>query len=436
MYIRKVKIRNVRGFKEVDLDFTRPDGSFAGWTVLAGRNGSGKSSLLRIIAATSLGPRALTLSPSIEQWLRTDAVEGSSEIEQELSPQERWLEKDRGLRSMRLVWGPSERDPSPQFKMDLGSPQERALWNMALWKQRFLAGYGPYRRLTGSTTEANSLMAGPPPLARVVTLFREDASLLEAVTWLRELHFRNLEGKSGAAELKKNVIALLNDGLLPDGVMVEDIDTEALWVKQHNVRLPLTEMSDGYRTTTALIMDIVHHLQKCFGSLEVEEARDDDGRFLRVLHEGVVLIDEVDLHLHVVWQKRIGFWLKRHFPNIQFIVTTHSPFVCQAADPRGLIRLPAPGENRPVEHVSEELYNTVVNGSLDEAVLTDLFGLETPYSEETEKLRERVAELEARLQSGEATPVEEEEFDQLSSQLPQTLPSAVEQALRKLAADV
>lgn len=435
MYIQRVKIRNVRGFKEVDLDFTRPDGSFAGWTVLAGRNGSGKSSLLRILAATSLGPRALTLSPSIEQWLRTDAVEGSSEIEAKLSPQERQLETDRGFRTMRLIWKPGEMRASP-FQMEGGSPQERSLWHMALWKQRFLAGYGPYRRLTGSTTEANSLMAGPPPLARVVTLFREDASLLEAVTWLRELHLRNLEGKSGAAELKRSVIALLNDGLLPDGVIVEDIDSDALWVRQHGARLPLTEMSDGYRTTTALVMDIAHHLQKCFDSLEVEEAQDEEGRFLRVLHEGVVLIDEVDLHLHVSWQKRIGFWLKRHFPDIQFIVASHSPFVCQAANPRGLIRLPAPGEDRPVEHVSEELYNTVVNGSLDEAVLTDLFGLESPYSEQTEKLRERVAELEARLQSGEATSKEEKEFDRLSSQLPQTLPTAVEQALRKLAADV
>ena len=49
-------------------------------------------------------------------------------------------------------------------------------------------------------------------------------------------------------------------------------------------------------------------------------------------YEGVILIDEIDAHLHPAWQKRIGFWLKAHFPNIQFIVTTHSPFICQAAD--------------------------------------------------------------------------------------------------------
>jgi predicted ATP-binding protein involved in virulence len=168
------------------------------------------------------------------------------------------------------------------------------------------------------------------------------------------------------------------------------------------------------------------------GLLDIETEEDDLGSYQRIPHAGVVLIDEVDLHLHVSWQKRIGFWLKRHFPNVQFIVTTHSPFVCQAADARGLIRLPAPGENRPAEHVSEALYNTVVNGSPDDAVLTELFGLETPYSEESERLRERVAQLEALLQSGKGEEQDREELEELRSRLPQNLPTDVEQALRKL----
>ena len=182
-------------------------------------------------------------------------------------------------------------------------------------------------------------------------------------------------------------------------------------------------------------MDIVRHLHQCFGELKVELVEDSEGPYRYVPYEGVILIDEVDLHLHVSWQKKIGFWLKRHFPNIQFIVTTHSPFVCQAADPKGLIRLPAPGEDRPVEHVSESLYNTVVNGSIDDAVLTELFGLETPYSQEAERLRERVAELEAKLQTGEVSAREKSELRDLRSRLPKTLSSDVEQALRKLVSE-
>lgn len=436
MYIQKVKIRNVRGFKEIDLDFTRPDGSYSGWTVLAGRNGSGKSSMLRVLAATLIGPRkAQVLSPNLASWLRESCDQGAAEIDLELAISERLehLRADADPRRVRLTWTREGDEPSPRWKSLAKSP----LGELDIWRQRFLAGYGPYRRLTGSTTEAQNLMMGPALLVRLVTLFREDASLIESVTWLRDIYLRRLEEKPGAAKLERAVLALLNDGLLPDGLFVENIDSDGLWICQNGVRLSLMELSDGYRTTAALVMDMVRHLHGCFGELRIEDVEDGEAGFRkRLLYEGVVLIDEVDLHLHISWQKRIGFWLKRHFPNIQFIVTTHSPFVCQAADPRGLIRLPAPGEKRPAEHVSEELYNTVVNGSLDEAVLTDLFGLETPYSDQTEKLRERVGELEARLQSGEATLAEEEEFDRLSAQLPQSLPSAVEQALRKLAADV
>jgi hypothetical protein len=299
----------------------------------------------------------------------------------------------------------------------------------------FLTGYGPYRRLSGQTEEAQRLMAGPEPISRVVSLFREDASLAESVVWLRDVNYQRLENKAGAGELERTVLALLDDGLLPDGVHVDKIDSDGLWVVQGKVRLPLRELSDGYRTVAALVLDLVRHLHRTFGILRIEQATDDEGPFQRVAHEGVVLIDEADNHLHVSWQKRIGFWLKRRFPNIQFIVTTHSPFICQAADPGGLIRLPAPGEERVVERVSEDLYNTVVHGSMDDAILTELFGLDSPYSDETERLRSEVARLEAALQMGKATEADRIALRDLRAQLPRTLSSSVEQALRALAVD-
>jgi hypothetical protein len=294
----------------------------------------------------------------------------------------------------------------------------------------FIAGYGPYRRLTGHASEAQRLMAGPRRVAALVTLFREDASLVESVSWFREIYLRRLEKKPGAAFLEEIVLSLLNDGLLPDDVSVENIDSEGLWVHHRGIRLPLSELSDGYRTTAALVLDIVRQLDRHTDRLDTDQS----GTCRRIVNSGVVLIDEVDLHLHVSWQKEFGFWLKRHFPNIQFIVTTHSPFICQAADPRGLIRLPAPGENRSAEHVSDEIFNKVVNGSVNDAVLTELFGLDTSYSDEAERLRQNVAGLEAKLQTGKATAKDRRTLDDLRSRLPQTLSADVEQALRKLAA--
>ncbi|HEX6900857.1 MAG TPA: AAA family ATPase [Thermoanaerobaculia bacterium] len=580
MYIRRVKIRNVRGFKEVDLDFSRPDGSLAGWTVLAGRNGSGKSTLLKTLGLVSAGPEAArVLNTSFSDWIRGEEQQAEAGVQLEFSDSDKlnhlelltgWarLQWDRGedkeprvsgrlpgtaqeikgaekkrydvvflnapidaqeiedlvldleifnirawiesrdlqpgrkwgkvfpevlgqTSAMAVVIGkngpdiyadpayargiesfaasgrpvipvilksaPAKKRAMPtvlsglasvDFSRD-GDPIQRLIWGITGKDPKsregsapileshsgwFLCGYGPYRRLTGHAVDAERLMAGPEMISRLVSLFREDSSLIECVEWLRDIYLQRLEGKPGAAELEQLVLALLNDGLLPDEVQVTQVDSEGLWVLQHGVRIPLRELSDGYRTTAALVMDIVRHLHRGFGSdLKVGRTNGNQDYSLKILQEGVVLIDEIDLHLHIDWQKRIGFWLKRRFPNIQFIVTTHSPFICQAADPRGLIRLPAPGEDRVTEHVSEDLYNTVVNGSLDDAVLTDLFGLETPYSPEAERLRERVASLEAKLQSGKATDKDKGELRELRSRLPQTLSADVEQALSKLA---
>ncbi len=229
---------------------------------------------------------------------------------------------------------------------------------------------------------------------------------------------------------------LLNDGLLPDSTQVSRIDSEGLWVTQGGRTFPLRDMSDGYRTTAALVLDLARQLQTTYREFRLEPVEPaQPGLKWRVPYPGVVLIDEVELHLHVSWQRRIGFWLKQHFPNIQFIVTTHSPFVCQAADPRGLIRLPAPGEERTAEHVSDELFRTVVNGTVDEAVLTELFGLEHVHSEESEKLRTRVAELEVRLMDGKASEEERAEFERLSAQLPDTGSALVDRAVRSLGLD-
>lgn len=73
VYIKEIRVENVRGFhgpRNVSLDLTRPDGSLAGWTVLAGRNGSGKTSLLRALSFAVGGPGvARNLIPDFAGWV-------------------------------------------------------------------------------------------------------------------------------------------------------------------------------------------------------------------------------------------------------------------------------------------------------------------------------------------------------------------------------
>ncbi|WP_239148222.1 AAA family ATPase, partial [Paractinoplanes tereljensis] len=237
----------------------------------------------------------------------------------------------------------------------------------------FCAAYGPFRRLIGGSGDVQRLMLRRGPAGRMASLFHEDASLAEGVGWLIDQHLRSLERRPGAEQLKRVALAVLGDGLLPDGYNIQEVNSDGLWVERGGHRFPLREMSDGYRTVAALVVDLLKQVYDAYGNLDASLV---DGA-MAVAAPGVVIIDEVDAHLHVSWQKRIGGWLKRHFPQTQFIVTTHSPYICQAADERGLIRLPGPDEQEPPRIVDQELYERIVYGSGDGAVMSELFGLDT-----------------------------------------------------------
>jgi hypothetical protein len=106
-----------------------------------------------------------------------------------------------------------------------------------------------------------------------------------------------------------------------------------------------------------------------------------------------------------------------HFPNIQFIVTSHSPYICQSASPGGLIQLPGPEDDFPPRVVDDGLFRRVVNGSGDDAVLTELFGLDSPYSERVDELRNTLTHLERLAIQGRARPEDLAELAELSESL-------------------
>ena len=95
--------------------------------------------------------------------------------------------------------------------------------------------------------------------------------------------------------------------------------------KKKTTTLRIEQLSDGYRTTLAMAMDI---------AVRMAEANPQAKKPLQT--EGVVLIDEVDLHLHPGWQQTILLDLMIAFPNIQFIVSTHSPQVISSVKPECL----------------------------------------------------------------------------------------------------
>jgi len=424
MYLTSVEIENVRGFLDGPAKTVIALSGKPGWHVFAGRNGSGKSTLLRAIAIAIVGPdHARRLAPSFGGWVRKGASSAAVRVKMTRSKADDdyrgggKLPKDEVAAELRWDVTPTGGEPvltcKPQRQTKLTGPW-RGPWaeNPGGW---LVAGYGPFRRLTGHGVEAQRSMTGPDHERRLVTLFREDASLLEATSWLQDLQFRKLEGRLGAAEALDNVLALLNDGLLPDDARVERVDSDGLWVQRAGSELELRDLSDGYRVALAFVIDILRHMSGAFDKVRIVRLK--DGKW-SVDNSAVVLIDEADAHLHVAWQQRIGFWLSERFPKVQFLVTTHSPFTCQAAAKDGLFSLAGPGERRGIEPVDELTYKKVVNGTADQAVLSALFGMDHVRSDRAEELTKEWSLLRAKLARAKLSKNEAARMRALEDQLP------------------
>ncbi len=140
--------------------------------------------------------------------------------------------------------------------------------------------------------------------------------------------------------------ALMIDLVLPDG------ENEA-----RPQRMPFRLLSDGYRNMVALVADITYRMARLNPHLGEEVAQKTPG---------IVLIDEIDLHLHPKWQRGVVASLKKVFPRVQFVATTHSPFIIQSLEPGELIHL---GQDRPSDYADRSI----------EDIVEDIMGVEMPW---------------------------------------------------------
>jgi predicted ATP-dependent endonuclease of OLD family len=260
-------------------------------------------------------------------------------------------------------------------------------------------------------------MVLPGRIPRYATLFKEDATLGEGEEWLKELQYERLEAEARGESngngklLLEALLRLLNDQFLKQGATVEEVTSRAVWLRDSaNMRITLSDMSEGYRAALAMLIDIFRHMSHVYGP-NILSTREDESVF--VDRPGVVLIDEVDAHLHPEWQREIGFWLKAHFPLVQFIVTTHSPLVCPAADHGRIYHVPQPGSGTPFRLTTED-YNEVVAGKPDEILLTPAFGLEHTRSPQAVQARARHAMLYGKKLTVGLSAVERDELEQLA----------------------
>ncbi len=406
MYIDSLELENIKAFQSLKFDFKRPNSeSYAGLNVFVGGNASGKSTLLKAMAMGLLGPQRIpyVLDTPIS-WISHEQTKANisfcepPDIQDRISKYSVSFVNNNAQVNLTSRVTKGRRAGSTIHSTEIWEDGE---WIWVTYLEEFSA-YGPLRRLTGSSLEAERY--ANTSIANCITLLREDAALAESELWLRQQHARMLEDiseKRDTSPIVKEVCDFLNDGLFPDGFAIERVTVDRVYMKTPNgAILPLSDLSDGYRITFALILDIIFgiladikRLYKIdvYTGLPSIFAKDAEGRIV-VDRERIVLIDELESHLHPSWQQKICVWLKTRFPKVQFFITTHSPLIAQCADEGGLYVLPLPNEvanGGTARRLSPSEQEQVRLGSTDSVLLGEAFGLEYAWSTETQKLVER-----------------------------------------------
>lgn len=421
MYIQRLSIKNIRAIETFDFRVSADEAP--GWHVILGSNGAGKSSVIRSLALALAGPReAVALRQNWNTWTRYGSDGGSSSIHLVVACSSEDIFTRQGSRTttvgVEIGFRPIESSiGGPRVEVAATSGMktaERSIWGTnAGW---FSASFGPFRRFTGGDQQFDRLFFSNPRLASHLSAFGEDVALTEGLRWLRELRVKQLEQTDDNGELLNYLIAFLNGStLLPHGALITEIRAEeVVIVDGGGARVVVEQLSDGYRSVLSMIFEILRQMTKSYGSRKIIEALSRDAGSVRL--PGVVAIDEVDAHLHPSWQRDIGPWFTRCFPEIQFIVTTHSPIVCRTATT--VWRLTTPGSDEPSGRVEGDVLNRLIFGSILDAYGTEFFGRDVARSEDSKALLQELGTLNRKALKGLASYSELKRIEVLQRTLP------------------
>jgi predicted ATP-binding protein involved in virulence len=448
MYIQKAEIKNIRSIVNFEIEFKNP----AGWHVLIGDNGAGKSTIIRSMALGLIENQSQGLREDWNDWLNKSAdigkiivnlsrddifddieIGGYEKSAKDIKNKkdkvdiEIILTKERGRTFMETPSGPIELKSSepPQdiyFYGSQSSPdkgKENGRWTIIRTTGFFSAAYGPFRRFEGGSPEWNDLFKNPSfaNLAAHLSVFDESVALTEPISWLKDLNYKSLEKNEESQQTLENLKKLINsedkDGsFLQHNAQLESVSSEGVFFKDgKGTIISVNQMSDGYRSVLSMTFELIRQLVRVYGSELVFKNIEKGEMFIDL--PGVVLVDEIDAHLHPTWQTRIGNWFLKYFPKLQFIVTTHSPLVCRAAENGSIWQLAAPGSDEKSGEIMGLDRERLIHGNILDAYGTEVFGADVSISQESVEKQEKLVRLSKKKMLGAISSDEEEKLQDL-----------------------
>lgn len=397
MWIEALTVENIKCFEKQTIRLGSSKEVYP-WITFLGENGTGKSTILQALAIMLAGPEGANQLLKPEGWLKDIKKRGTLNVILHQGENDPGLfggdKKERKKFSYTLYVTGNENIiinnktyTEPVFIENTSNVRSLS-WlrqNALLPKGKgwFGAGYGAFRRLTRSNRIIVPSLQTPSRLTNFYSQFREDEPLEAFETWMVYLDYRTSKSNDNLAQKQKDWSIKAINHLLPHGNSFDSIDSDGrIWFNVNGEKVSTVALSDGFRSVLALSGDLVWRLINSFPDSH------------NPLNEhGVVLIDELDIHLHPSWQRTIAGLLRQTFPNIQFIMATHSPLVAAGAGEDSITyRFYRDGETTKVEEI-KNLYAK----NVDEILQSPAFDLVSTYSPETQEKIDKYYSLKRQL---------------------------------------
>jgi predicted ATP-binding protein involved in virulence len=333
MQINKIQLQNFKGFYEKEFHFNPQ------FNVLIGDNGTGKTAILDALAV-SVGSYLLGIGSAQARSIYQEDVR-RKDFGDSLEPQlpviisaigeiegkkMKWQRSKKSLDGRTTVKEARELIDIAKFHTQQVSQGEPVILPVIsyhgtgrLWKER---------RQTINTRPKGSRMSG------YFNSLEPASSSKVFLEWFKTMEIAAIQKKIDTTRIDVVKNAIIN--CIPDleTVFFDVIEDTLVSVKNDDMdqkdRLHYDLLSDGFRNMIGMVADIAYRCVTLNPHLNQKALEKTNG---------IVLIDEIDLHLHPKWQKRVINDLKNTFPQIQFIATTHSPFILQSLQSDEVINL-------------------------------------------------------------------------------------------------
>ena len=321
MKIESFSIQNYKCIKDLAVDCRGADGEVKQWTVLLGENNTGKTNVLRALSYLVVSKLDFRVK-----------VGGKREVVDEYT---RFIARGR-----EGSFGKGE--PKQYVKSILSNGDH---WNS---DSRIKCAKGTVSYLDlfpygVSRFPAQVALSERESLPHK-TLFTSDARLLDLQEWLLQLDYSQKSGSEKSQKHLDKMHELLKSELFPEikgfkfGRYELENDHVSVRFETIDGDMRFDELGFGYQTTLTWLTDFCKRMFELYPDAE------------NPLHEeAVVLVDEIDLHLHPKWQRDLVPTLSKIFPKVQFIVTTHSPHVLQSMEDVNLYVLRRNAESGEIE---------------------------------------------------------------------------------------